>query len=142
MKNRNIDPVDDWATPAYFYEPLNKEFSFDFDPCPLRHNINEWDWLEIERGTNNFVNPPYNLKGKVAFVRKAIAESKKWKLCVCLIPVSTSTKLFHEDILPENPEIRFIFKRIRFEGYNTKWEFVKTKTGMHDSMLVIFDWRL
>jgi hypothetical protein len=59
-----------------------------------------------------------------------------------LLPVSTSTKLFHEHILPENPEIRFIKRRIRFSSYNTKGEFVTNKPGMHDSMIVIFDGRI
>ena len=58
-----------------------------------------------------------------------------------LLPVSTSTKLFHEWILPEKPEIRFIKGRLKFGGYNTKGEYVDNKPGMHDSMLVIFDGR-
>jgi len=55
-----------------------------------------------------------------------------------LLPVSTSTQLFHKYILPNAKEIRFIEKRIKFEGINTKGEFVTTKTPMHDSMVVIF----
>lgn len=35
MKNRNIDHSDNWATPSHIYEPLNNEFKFDHDPCPL-----------------------------------------------------------------------------------------------------------
>ncbi len=58
-----------------------------------------------------------------------------------LLPVSTSTKLFHEHILPNKPEIRFLKGRVKFKGYNTKGEFVTSKCGMHDSMLVIFDGR-
>ena len=49
MKNRNLDNVDDWATPDYFYKLLNEEFNFNFDPCPLQHNIAEWDGLEVEK---------------------------------------------------------------------------------------------
>lgn len=58
-----------------------------------------------------------------------------------LLPVSTSTKLFHDHILPNNPEIRFVRGRIRFSGFNTKGEYVTDKAGMHDSMIVIFDGR-
>lgn len=34
MKNKSIPQRDDWATPPYIYDELNKEFNFDFDPCP------------------------------------------------------------------------------------------------------------
>lgn len=138
MKNRNIQHKDDWATPSYIYDELYKEFNFDFDPCPYQHDLNKWDGLKIEWGVRNFINPPYSRKLKDAFVKKAIEESKKGKLCVMLLPVSTSTQLFHRHILPNKKEIRFIEKRVKFCGVNTKGEFVTNKSGMHDSMIVIF----
>jgi hypothetical protein len=100
-----------------------------------------------------FVNPPYSRKLKEAFVNKAIEESRKGKLCVMLLPVSTSTKLFHEVIHPNAKEIRFIKGRLGFIGINAKREYVNWKnwdknppigskevnnSGMHDSMIVIF----
>jgi site-specific DNA-methyltransferase (adenine-specific) len=143
MKNRNITNHDNWKTPDYLYDELNKEFNFDYDPCPL--NLGEItpdkDGLLSDWGLRNFVNPPYSLKLKTAFIKKAVRESKKRKLCVCLIPVSTSTKLFHDIIMPNKEEIRFLKGRVKFEGVNTKGEFVKGKCGMHDSMIVIFDGR-
>lgn len=142
MKNRNQDHKDDWATPKEFYDKLNKEFDFDFDPCPINHDISKWDGLKIEWGGGNFINPPYSRKLKEAFVMKAIEESKKGKLCVMLLPVSTSTKLFHHYILPNKTEIRFIFRRIKFCGINTFGEYVTTKAPMHDSMIVVFDGRV
>lgn len=138
MKNRNLDHKDDWATPKDFYEKLNQEFHFDFDPCPFQHNISLWNWLDVSWGGCNFVNPPYSQKMKEAFVKKAIEESKQGKICVMLLPVSTSTKLFHEYILPNKKEIRFIKWRLKFSWYNTKWEFVDSKCWMHDSMIVVF----
>ena len=138
MKNRNLNHSDDWATPKEFYDTLNLEFSFDFDPCPLRSEV---DGLLIDWGGANYVNPPYSRKLKEAFVIKAIKESKKGKLCVMLLPVSTSTKLFHEHIQPNAKEIRFVKGRIKFLGVNTKGEYVTNKSPMHDSMVVIFDGR-
>ena len=138
MKNRNLKHSDDWKTPKNLYDELNLEFNFDFDPCPYKHNIDEWDGLEIEWGDRNFVNPPYSRKLKEAFVKKAILESKKGKLCVLLLPVSTSTILFHDYILPNKKEIRFIKRRLRFAGVNTKGVFVDNVDAMHDSMIVIF----
>ena len=55
-----------------------------------------------------------------------------------LLPVSTSTQIFHNYILPNTTDIRFVKGRVKFEGINTKGEMVKTKCGMHDSMIVVF----
>ncbi len=137
MKNRNIKHKDDWKTPKYIYDKLNEEFNFDFDPCPYQHNIKEWNGLEVEWGNSNFINPPYSRKLKEAFVIKAIEENNKNKICVLLLPVSTSTKLFHDYILPNKKEIRFLRGRVKFIGTNTFGEVVKSKNGMHDSMIVI-----
>lgn len=97
MKNRNLNHKDDWSTPGNLLDKLNKEFNFDFDPCPLH---SDFDGLTANWGRSNFVNPPYSLKLKTAFVKKAIEESKLGKTCVMLLPVSTSTVLFHDYILP------------------------------------------
>ena len=90
-------------------------------------------------GGVNYINPPYSRELKERFVIKAIEEMKKGKVCVMLLPVSTSTKLFHHHILPNATEIRFLEGRVKFEGINTKGEYVTNKTPMHDSMIVIFN---
>ncbi len=137
MKNRNLNNIDDWATPKDFYDKLDEEFHFDFDPCPL--HCDGFDGLQVEWGNSNFINPPYSLKLKNAFVNKAVEESQKGKICVLLLPVSTSTKLFHDVIKPNAKEIRFIRGRLKFAGVNTKGEYVQNQLSapMHDSMVVI-----
>lgn len=137
MKNRNLEHKDDWETPRDFYEKLDEEFHFDFDPCPLNHDMS-WDGLLIDWGKSNFINPPYSRGLKEAFILKAVEESKKDKICVMLLPVSTSTNIFHEVILPNAKDIRFIKGRIKFRGINSKGDHVEDKTPMHDSMVVIF----
>ena len=132
MKNRLVQ-YDNWATPKEVYDKLNAEFHFDFDPCPLFYKV---DGLKIEWRKSNFVNPPYSRKIKEAFIKKALEESKKGKRCVMLLPVSTSTKIFHEVILP-NAEIRFWEGRIKFLFDGKENE--KYKAGQMDSMIVIFD---
>ena len=134
MKNRNINHKDDWATPKELYDLLDKEFDFDFDPCPLNPNF---DGLEIRWGERNFVNPPYSRMLKEAFIRKAFEQAQKGRLSVMLLPVSTSTKIFHE-VIYHNAEIRFLKGRVKFEGINTFGKLVNNKCGMHDSMIVIF----
>jgi len=140
MKNRNLNHKDNWATPKEFYDKLNDEFNFDFDPCPLNKGdiTPDKDGLLIEWGERNFINPPYSRNLKEAFIRRAFEMSQKGKLCVMLLPVSTSTKIFHE-IIYGNAELRFVKKRIAFEGVNTFGERVgKGSAPMHDSMIVIF----
>jgi len=135
MKNRDgLKNSDNWETPEYLYNELDKEFGFDFDPCPLNA---DFDGLKIEWGQVNFVNPPYNRIDKPRFIQKAFDEWKNGKTCVLLIPSATSTAQFHDLILP-NAEIRFIRGRVAFAGYNTKGEYVTKNKGKHDSMIVIF----
>lgn len=132
---------DNWATPKDFYDKLNNEFNFDFDPCPLNCGeiTPDKDGLIVEWGQRNFINPPYSRKLKEQFVKKAIEQSKQGKLCVMLLPVSTSTVLFHDFIKPNAKEIRFVRGRISFEGINTFGEIVgKGSAPMHDSMVVVF----
>lgn len=141
MKNRNLSHSDNWATPKSLYDELNLEFKFDFDPCPINHGkiTPDNDGLLIEWGMRNFINPPYSRKLKEAFVKRAIEYAKNGRLCVMLLPVSTSTSLFHDYINPNAKEIRFLRGRVKFEGVNTFGEKVTNKAGMHDSMIVIFD---
>ncbi len=88
-----------WLTPKEVYEPLNEEFKFDFDPCPYP-KPEDFDGLEIEWGSSNYVNPPFGSiihqgkndkkpkkKGATAWVRKAIEESKKGKKVVLVYPI-------------------------------------------------------
>lgn len=140
MKNRNLAHKDDWATPPSLYEQLDKEFQFEFDPCPFNHSM-QWDGLEISWKNSNFINPPYSRKLKEAFIMKSIAESKQGKLCVMLLPVSTSTNIFHDFILPNAKEIRLLRGRVNFSGINSLGKAVTNKVGMHDSMVVVFDGR-
>jgi len=140
MKNRNLNHVDNWTTPKDFYDKLNAEFNFDFDPCPLNRGeiTPDKDGLLIEWGLRNFINPPYSRTLKEAFVKKAIMESNNGKLCVMLLPVSTSTKLFHDYIQPNAKEIRFLKGRLKFSTFDENGNLYTPKqSGMHDSMIVI-----
>lgn len=126
---------DDWATPKEFYNKLDSVYHFDFDPCPYQ---SDFDGLTIEWGGCNFVNPPYSRKLKEAFINKALEESKKGKTCVLLLPVSTSTKIFHEVILPNAKKIEFLRGRLKFERKDENGNFISKSAGQHDSMIVVF----
>lgn len=101
----------DWATPKGVYDKLNKEFNFNFDPCPLG-GADFMDGLTIEWGASTFCNPPYGREiGK--WTKKAIVEHKKGKNVVLLIPSRTDTKWWQDDIMKAD-EIRFIKGRLKF----------------------------
>ena len=97
-----------WRTPQKLYEELNKEFAFDFDPCPVNPSF---DGLNIEWGNCNFVNPPYNKISE--WVKKSFEEWKKGKTVVLLIPSRTDTRWWHDYIMKAT-EIRFIKGRLKF----------------------------
>ena len=145
MKNIHINNDDNYATPPELYAKLNLVHNFDFDPCPYNEEEILIDGLKVEWGKSNFVNPPYTQKLKEAFIIKAIDEQKKGNKSVFLIPVSTSTKLFHDHIKPNAKEIIFLKGRIKFGKIDEKGNFYlplnkhgKTQSGTKDSMIVIF----
>lgn len=88
-----------WIVPPGLYEPLEKEFNFDFDPCPYPF---ERDGIEIDWGSMNWVNPPFRARdainghGPTSFVRKAIAEQKKGKSSVLILPVQSYLNMLLE----------------------------------------------
>lgn len=102
-----ISGSDSWATPAEVYRDLDAEFHFTDDPCPL----NGTGGLDREWGTSVFMNPPYSKP--TAWVKKAYEESLKGKIVVGLLRGDTSTKWFHEWVLPY-AELRFIKGRLHF----------------------------
>lgn len=116
-----------WATPKALYEELDREFHFDFDPCPLGEMelygssplFSNWS------GRRVFCNPPYN-KGINPFLERACDAD----VAVFLLPARTDTKWFHNLCLPFAKEIRFLKGRLRFNDGEGRAPF--------PSMIVIF----
>src|SRR3990167_3688523 len=100
-----------WKTPKAFYQALDAEFRFDFDPCPPNP---EFDGLNIEWGGANYVNPPY--KDCAKWLKKGFEEHQKGKTVVFLIPSRTDTNYWHEYVMKAQ-EIRFIKGRLNFDGH-------------------------
>lgn len=101
---------DRWATPVDLKAALNAEFHFDFDPCPLDGDGDGLAPLFCEwRGKRVFCNPPYGPKTRDWLLRGLEAI-----VAVFLIPARTDTRWFHEVVLPNATEIRFIKGRLKF----------------------------
>ena len=100
-----------YRTPDLFISELSKEFPFNDDPCPLNPTPTI-DGLGRDWGTITFVNPPYS--GVTPWIVKAIEESKKGKLIVMLLRGDTSTKWFHDLVIPNASDIRFVKGRLKF----------------------------
>lgn len=107
---------DDVETPPDLLKPLNAEFNFDFDPCPIRR-AEGFDGLVADWGKRNYVNPPFS--NIMPWVEKATKELQKGNLSVVLIPCRPSTKYWHEFIFPYAKEIRFFRRGIKFKGYKS-----------------------
>tara|TARA_R110002126_G_C10050587_1_gene460281 strand:- start:38 stop:454 length:417 start_codon:yes stop_codon:yes gene_type:complete len=121
MPYMNKSTTDSWSTPTNIKSTLQEEFNFDeYDPCPLNDNP-DFDGLEEEWANKTFVNPPYSklkttIKNGLGWVEKAHIEAQKGKLVVMLIPARTDTTWFHDIILKNNYEVRFIKGRLKFGG--------------------------
>ena len=105
----HISKTDSWRTPQALYDSLDKEFNFTDDPCPL----NGEGGLDREWGERVFMNPPYSKPEP--WCKKAYKESLKGKLVVGLLRGDTSTKWFHNWVLPY-ATLRFIKGRVCFNG--------------------------
>lgn len=130
--------TDVWATPQDLFDELNKEFSFNLDPCALPENAKcekyftpEIDGLtQCWGGATVFCNPPYG-RQIYDWVKKCYNESKKpGTTVVMLIPARTDTRYFHEFIYHKAREIRFIKGRLKFGNAKNAAPF--------PSMIVIF----
>ena len=122
--------TDNWQTPPELLAEWNKEFNFNFDPCPLNSEI---DALKIDWKERCFVNPPYSKVKE--FLIKAHEEINKGnsETIVFLTFANTDTAWFH-DYCFGKAEIRFIRGRLKFLDENG----IKTNSAMRPSILIIF----
>lgn len=136
--SNGCDQKDKWETPAHIFNPLNERFSFTLDPCCEIKTAKCFNFFtEKMDGLNKswtdhtvFVNPPYSRGNIDKWMKKCYEESLNRTRIVALIPVSTSSKWFH-DYVWNKCEIIFYKGRIRFNGARF--------TAPFSSMLAIYN---
>jgi hypothetical protein len=121
-----------WLTPDDYYKKLDMRFCFeDFDPCPPDCNLSVFNGLHVAWKRRTYFNPPWTTADKSQFILKAYNESLLGKFIVGLLPVSTSTKIFHEIVLPHG-RIEYLRGRLPFEGIDCDGNWVNPRMGMYD----------
>lgn len=113
--------TNEWATPQYLFDELDRDFNFTLDPCATEENAkcdkyftNEEDGL-IQDWSNDvvFMNPPYGRDIK-HWIKKAYESHLQGATVVCLIPARTDTTYWHDYIFNKATDIRFLRGRVKF----------------------------
>lgn len=117
----------DWGSPPALQAALSDEFGLSYDPCPIGGAAG----LEVPWFGGVFVNPPYG-PAIPLWIDKALEElaEARAEVIVFLLPARTDTKWFHDQVLPNASEIRFIRGRLKFGGAETNAPF--------PSMVIVF----
>lgn len=118
----------EWGTPQKLFDKLNNEFHFTFDVCADSTNHKCYQYYdEAINGLTQpwtgtiWMNPPYG-RGIHEWVAKAFNTSQEGHTCVCLLPVRSDTKWWHNYVMKAS-EIRLLNKRLTFEGGTNKAPF-------------------
>ena len=109
---------DEWATPQWLFDALNKEFGFTLDPCATNdstkcdkhYTMRENGLLKDWSGEVVFMNPPYS--DVAAWMRKAYGSAQDGSTVVCLIPSRTDTGWWHDYAM--KGEVRLLRGRLKF----------------------------
>lgn len=144
MKNKALFTSDsqEWYTPQYIFDYLNRIYNFDLDPCatPLSAKCDKY-FTKEENGLiqdwnnhNVFCNPPYN-RGIKDWIEKG--SKIVGGICVMLIPARTDTKYWHEHIFGKASEIIFIKGRLKFYR-NIEGKLVQGESSTFPSAIIVF----
>jgi len=145
-KNVGTDK-DNWGTPWWLFNLLNKEFRFNGDVAATKENTKcpefynkEIDALTQDWFSRSFLNPPHSSKLVLQFMTKARIEAYMGAVVVCLVPVSSDTRWWHKNVM-EAQEIRFIEGRVDYVGYDLEGKPIQ-QSPTFASCVVIFDKKL
>jgi len=130
MSSKSI-PTDEWATPAWLFEPLRREFGLELDVCASHENYKlpnylteeddalEAEWyetcIENDLAPRVWCNPPYSRALMGPFMQKCVLEWKKGCLVVALVKTDHTTAWWKQCVA-QAQIIRLLEKRVRFVG--------------------------
>lgn len=127
----------DWRTPDHIFEELEAEFGHPLYDVSDTHG-GTFDAFKDSWPISVYANPPYGPE-----IRKWLEEALYQMdplaktggngitcLAIFLLPARTDTKWFHEAVLPNARQIRFIKGRLKFSGH--------TNSAPFPSMVVVF----
>jgi site-specific DNA-methyltransferase (adenine-specific) len=147
-KSKIVTEKDSWETPKWLFDLLDQEFHFNLDAAADYDNSKVDGWFNEEINALNqdwqdcgvgrvFLNPPYSAGNIDRFMAKALEESQKGAVVVCLVPCATDTRWWHQYSMKAQ-EIRFVKGRVRFVGYDEEGNQVKNSPTF-SSCVVIFN---
>lgn len=145
----------EWETPDELFKELDRKYHFNLDACARPENAKcakfftaqddglAQDW----KGHTVYCCPPSGAASLRHWVKKASTEAKKKNtVVVMLLPVSTDSKWFQENIyLQPGVRVHFLPERVKFvnsllPSYATYGQSdKKPSAGMRPSMVVVFD---
>mgnify|MGYP001284267853 CR=1 FL=1 len=122
---------DDWWTPQWLFNRLDREFNFELDVCASPDNATcqnyysrQDDALQQEWTGICWMNPPYGRTGDQSiydWMAKAHQSAQQGATVVCLVPARTDTEWWWHHCL--EAEIRFLKGRLQFENSDSKAPF-------------------
>lgn len=110
--------TDEWATPRWLFDALDKEFGFTLDPrsdgsnakCPKFYSVRDSGLLKDWGTETVFMNRPYSQCR--TWMHKAYAAAQQGATVVCLVPARTDTAWWHRYAM--KGEIRLLRGRLKF----------------------------
>lgn len=112
--------TDEWPTPQWLFDALDREFGFTLDPCSTDENAkcqkhftrSQNGLLQSWAGETVFMNPPYGEQIGKWMAKANAAAREESATVVCLVPARTDTKWWHAFAMKH--EIRLFRGRLRF----------------------------
>lgn len=116
--------TDTWETPPDFFAAQERKYGkFDLDVCATAMNAKcltffppGHDGLKMPWFGNVWCNPPYSKGQPDQWIKKALQELRagRARQVVMLLRGDTSTKRWHDLIVPNATEFHFVRGRLRF----------------------------
>lgn len=120
--------TDEWTTPDWLFKQLDDEFHFEMDMAATKENTKcsvyfskhvgisalKTDWWDYGAKVL-WCNPPYN--NLEEWIKHGYEASLHGCTVVYLLPTTkTDQRFWHEIVLPNAAELRFIRGRVKFGG--------------------------